>query len=102
MYCTNCAASLGPTDLFCSYCGTRVKSPDAAFDDIQYISASARAPSMLLARSTISTSMPLVRVSYTFSSTPSYINEARVQKAATTKLDRANSKRRCSNITFQS
>jgi hypothetical protein len=93
MYCTNCAASLGSTDLFCSHCGTRVKSPDAASDDVQYISTATRAASIPSIQTTIS-SIPSVRISAsrTASSTSSLTNEVRAQKAAITKQDRANSK----------
>jgi hypothetical protein len=88
MYCTKCAALLGLTDLFCSNCGARVKSPDAS-DDIQIISPP---PQALSTRS--SASMPSVRISltYTPSSTSSLASEVRAQKAATTKQDRANNK----------
>jgi hypothetical protein len=91
MYCTKCAAVLGPTDLFCSNYDTRIKSPDTS-DDIQIISLPARAPSLLSTRS--SASMPSVRISssYTPSSTSSLTSEVRAQKLATTKQDRANNK----------
>jgi hypothetical protein len=91
MYCTNCAGLLRPTDSFCGNCGTRVKSPDASSDDIQYIGA---APSVSVStRTTASSSTPSVRVSASrISSTSSLTNEVRAQKATTTKQDRANSK----------
>jgi hypothetical protein len=95
MYCTKCAAVLGSTDLFCSNCGTRVKSPDAS-DDVQVISPPPRAPSLPSTRSSASASasMPSVRVSssYAPSSASSLTSEVRAQKLATTKQDRANSK----------
>jgi hypothetical protein len=89
MYCTKCAALLGPTDIFCSNCGTRIKSPDAS-DDIQIISPPTRPPSLPSTRS----SMPSIRISlsYTPSSTSSLTSEVRAQKLATTKQDCANSK----------
>lgn len=91
MYCTNCAGVLGPTDIFCGRCGTRVKSPDASSDDVQYIGA---APSVSVStRPTAPSSTPSARVSASrISSTSSLTNEVRAQKAATTKQDRANSK----------
>ena len=99
MYCTKCAALLGPTDLFCSNCGTRIKSPDTS-EDIQIISPPARAPSLLSTRS--SASIPLVQISssYTLSSTSSLTSEVRVQKSATTKQDRANNKDILSTSSF--
>jgi len=88
MYCTNCASFLRPTDLFCGNCGTRVKSPDALSDDVQFISA---APSV--STRTTASSAPSARDSASrISSTSSLTNEVRAQKAATTKQDRANSK----------
>ena len=95
MYCTKCAANLGPADLYCAKCATPVKSSDAtpvkspdASDDVQYIGA---IPS-ISTRNTAS-SMPSARVSATrISSTSSLSNEVRAQKAATTKQGRANSK----------
>jgi len=90
MYCTKCAAVLGSTDLFCSNCGTRVKSPDAS-DDIQIISPP-RALSLPSTQS--SASMPSVRVSSSYmpSSTSSLTSEVCAQKLATTKQDCANNK----------
>jgi hypothetical protein len=92
MYCTNCAASLGPADLFCGRCGNRVKSPDAS-DDLQYISTTSRASSVPSSRPIIASSIPSVRISASHkSSTSSPTNEVRAQKAATTNQDRANNK----------
>jgi hypothetical protein len=90
MYCTKCATLLGPTDLFCSNCGTRIKSPDTS-DDVQIISPP-RAPS-LLSRTSTSASIPLIRTPSTYpSSTSSVTSEVRAQKAISTKRDRANNK----------
>jgi hypothetical protein len=92
MFCTNCAAKLGPTDLFCGRCGTRVKSPDAASDDVQYVGESILVPS-ISTRTTASTPSARGSASHqSISSTSSLTNEVRVQKAATIKQDRSNSK----------
>jgi len=84
MYCTKCAALLGPTDLFCSNCSTRIKSPNTS-NDVQIISPPARAPSLPSTRS--STSILLVRISssHTPSFTSSLTSKVRAQKLATTK-----------------
>jgi hypothetical protein len=91
MYCTNCAGLLRPTDLFCGQCSTRVKSPDASSDGVQYIKA---APSISVStRTTASSSTPSAQVSASrVSSKSSLTNEVRAQKAATTKQDCVNSK----------
>jgi hypothetical protein len=92
VYCANCADLLVPASIFCGHCGTRVKSPDASDDDVQYIGV---APSVSVSTRTTAPSIPSARVSESrtgISSTSSPTNEVRAQKAATTKQDHANSK----------
>ena len=94
MFCGNCAASLGPADIFCRHCATRVKDPNATSKDVQYITTASRSASIPSSRPTISSTIPSLRISasHIASSTSSLTNEVRAQKAATTKQDRANNK----------
>jgi hypothetical protein len=90
VYCANCAGLLIPAGIFCTHCGTRVKSPDASSSDVQYIGV---APSVSVSTRTTAPSTPSARVSESrISSTSSPTNEFRAQEAATTEQDRANSK----------
>jgi hypothetical protein len=90
VYCANCAGLLIPAGIFCVHCGTRVKSPDASSDDVQYIGV---APSVSVSTRTTAPSATSARISASrISSTPPLTNEVRAQEAATTKQDRANSK----------
>jgi hypothetical protein len=81
------------TDLFCSNCGTRIKSPDAS-NDLQIISPPPPGRTPSLPSTQTSASMPSVQVSshYPPSSTSSLTSEVRAQKLATTKQDCANNK----------
>jgi hypothetical protein len=89
MYCNQCATPHRPTDIFCSNCGSRIKSPDAS-DDCQIVSPPPRAPSISVRTST---SIPSIRTSSTYpSSSSSLTSEVRAQKAVATKRDRANNK----------
>ena len=90
MYCTKCAASIGPTHLFCRKCGTQVKSPDQS-DGIEIVGANCLPASP---SSSQKSTLPSIRVSSSReqSSASSLTNEVRAQKMETTRKDRLSNK----------